>query len=68
MLINKSDKEKSFLLENGEHHRKQGPQSSQVKKKKNCRPSELKIYFYCCAGIFPYTVFPWVMLAVENKT
>ena len=23
--INKSDKQKSFLLENGEHHRKQGP-------------------------------------------
>ena len=37
-------------------------------KKKNYRPSKFKIYFYCCAGIFPYTVFPWVMLAVENKT
>ena len=67
MLINKSDEAKSFFSENGEHHRKQGPQSSRVKKK-NYRSSEFKIYFYCCAGICPYTVFPWVMLAVENKT
>ena len=29
--------------------------------------SELKIYCYCCAGVFSYTDFPWVMSAKENK-
>lgn len=35
--------------------------SSQIKRKKAHQgPSELTIYFYCYAGVFPYTDFPGV--------